>query len=211
MNLLLKWDPWIWGSPGSNQAHWIYQNAQIAHGVEDLVLQEDNGGLWNLFSVPDQYCPDDRYLHSMIFYTVKIASPRQKWPWLSQSSSRPDTQRHTRYHHVWRWRSGDPDERSALSQSRTLSYQYSSWLELAMAILRRRKNPKNRLWWSPMVKPTLHQDWQKCHKNSFGWSKIVNCTLALGLCLLKTPYTHYYIYGGSWPLSRKLCGYIYTS
>lgn len=164
------------------------KNAQIQHGVEDLILQEDDLEVYETFfqSQTSTVLMID-ISHSMILYGEDRITPAKK---VAMALSELITTRYPK-DTLDIITFGD-DAREI--QMKDLPYlqvgpyhtNTVAGLELAMGILRRRKNPNKQIMMITDGKPTCIKVGKKYYKNPYGMDrKIINRTLALALSCRK--------------------------
>ncbi len=164
------------------------KNAQIAHGVEELTLQESDLEVYETYfqSQTSTVLMID-ISHSMILYGEDRITPAKK---VALALSELITTRYPKDTLDIITFGDDAQEirMKDLPYLKVGPYHTNTvaGLELAMAILRRRKNPNKQIMMITDGKPTCIKVGKKYYKNAFGMDrKIVNRTLALALTCRK--------------------------
>lgn len=164
------------------------KNAQIQHGVEDLILQEDDLEVYETYfqSQTSTVLMID-ISHSMILYGEDRITPAKK---VALALSELITTRYPKDTLDIITFGDDAKE----IQMKDLPYlqvgpyhtNTVAGLEMAMGILRRRKNPNKQIMMITDGKPTCIKIGKKYYKNPYGMDrKIINRTLALALACRK--------------------------
>ncbi|MEP7269378.1 MAG: VWA domain-containing protein [Saprospiraceae bacterium] len=164
------------------------KNAQIHHGVEELILQEDDLEVYETYfqSQTSTVLMID-ISHSMILYGEDRITPAKK---VALALSELITTRYPKDTLDIITFGDDAKE----IQMKDLPYlqvgpyhtNTVAGLELAMGILRRRKNPNKQIMMITDGKPTCIKVGKKYYKNPYGMDrKIINRTLALALACRK--------------------------
>ncbi len=164
------------------------KNAQIQHGVEDLILQEDDLEVYETYfqSQTSTVLMID-ISHSMILYGEDRITPAKK---VALALSELITTRYPKDTLDIITFGDDAKE----IQMKDLPYlqvgpfhtNTVAGLEMAMGILRRRKNPNKQIMMITDGKPTCIKVGKKYYKNPYGMDrKIINRTLALALACRK--------------------------
>jgi Ca-activated chloride channel homolog len=164
------------------------KNAQIQHGLEDLNIQEEDLEVYETYfqSQTSTVLMID-VSHSMILYGEDRITPAKK---VAMALAELIT---TRYPKDTLDIITFGDDATEI-QMKDLPYLQAgpyhtntvAGLEMAMGILRRRKNPNKQIMMVTDGKPTCIKQGKKYYKNPYGFDrKIINRTLALGLTCRK--------------------------